>query len=591
MRILACLMFLCALFAARAATAEPRLQYVTTAEQHGIVGYRDPIGVVSPDGEWLAYSEGRFLKVQPVDGGPVREFEPLKRDIRYIAWLPGSDRVAILDRRYASEAARWFVFNINNRQKQHLWPNVAEIFGIETVSGNQHSVALSDLQYLTWSSDGKKVAGIARLDEGSALWSMNVDGSDAQVQLFDERLRYPAFHPGDNKLACLSFTDAAPGLHLNCASAEQSIDADVYGPVAFSPGGDTVFYATPNEHGTLDLWSRSMSGDAIRLTNFNKDAYAPSVDEQGRVLFKVKSYRPVLAMAPAAGGPTTALTTFQSETPSWDWTGNQIGFTYGSWRSVVDDFKYPDIAQDVGIINLDESLPADEPHSIVSASTSEDQGQHWSPNGKWIAFHSHFGPSDDIWLVPADHSKEPRQITGGTYEAGWPRWSRDGKWLVYAGQKGEHASSRMFILGIDQNTGEITRPDQEVSLQNFTGQVGHAEWASNSSDLIFEVIPEPGKKAIYRVNSTGGIPELIHAFDCEEKYSGIGASPEGDWIAYVAPGPRGYQQVYRIPAEGGEPLLVTTDPTNKTHPTFSPNGESIAFTVWRYEAQFWLLIP
>ena len=241
--------------------------------------------------------------------------------------------------------------------------------------------------------------------------------------------------------------------------------------------------------------------------------------------------------------------------------------------------------------NLDESLPADEPHSIVSASTSEDQGQHWSPNGKWIAFHSHFGPSDDIWLVPADHSKEPRQITDGTYEAGWPRWSRDGKWLVYAGQKGEHASSRMFILGIDQDTGEITRPDQEVSLQNFTGQVGHAEWASNSSDLIFEVIPEPGKKAIYRVNSTGGIPELIHAFNCEEKYSGIGASPEGDWIAYVAPGPRGYQQVYRIPAEGGEPLLVTTDPTNKTHPTFSPNGESIAFTVWRYEAQFWLLIP
>ena len=39
----------------RGSAAPPRLQYVTTAHQAGPVGYRDPVGAVSPDGVWLAY--------------------------------------------------------------------------------------------------------------------------------------------------------------------------------------------------------------------------------------------------------------------------------------------------------------------------------------------------------------------------------------------------------------------------------------------------------------------------------------------------------------------------------------------------------
>ena len=47
----------------------PRLQYVTTARQSGPVGYRDPLGVMSPDGEWLAYAAGTGLYLQRIVGG------------------------------------------------------------------------------------------------------------------------------------------------------------------------------------------------------------------------------------------------------------------------------------------------------------------------------------------------------------------------------------------------------------------------------------------------------------------------------------------------------------------------------------------
>jgi Tol biopolymer transport system component len=90
------------------------------------------------------------------------------------------------------------------------------------------------------------------------------------------------------------------------------------------------------------------------------------------------------------------------------------------------------------------------------------------------------------------------------------------------------------------------------------------------------------------VSREGGRPRLLHEFECEERTSAISVSPDGKWIAFVAPGPSGYQQVFRVPASGGAPQQLTFDPSNKTHPAYSSDGTRIAFTVWQYEAQFWM---
>ncbi|MGH9139863.1 MAG: LpqB family beta-propeller domain-containing protein [Vicinamibacterales bacterium] len=557
-----------------------RLAWVVDAHQFGPVGYRDPAGAISPDGGWIAYSEGRFLRVRSTAGGPLVDLPAGEAQIRTIAWSP--DNRTILTDGFQTQNG-WALYDRIDGTRRPLWADRDPLKG----------GTISDLRQPAWSSDGRAIAAIVNGREGQELWTIAADGSTAHAQHMLQRIAYPAWTPR-GEIACVATTNRRARLTVPCGAApiRTDPDLDVYGPMAFSPDAATVYISLANESGTLDLWAApSAGGRARRLTSFARDTYAPTVAADGSVLFKVQSYRTTVALAPASGGPSRPLAQFQSETPSWDPAGRQLGITYGTWRRVMDDAHYPDIAQDAGIIAVDSAHPATQPARVVHASVSEDQALCWSPNGKWIAFHSHQDQSDDVWLKPAVGETPPRRISflGRGAEVGWPRWSPDGKWLLFDGASRASHRSVMFVAGIDQDGGAVTREPVELSLRSVDAEVSHAEWMPDSAHLVVVAKEGPGRHVVVTLARDGGDERLVHRFESEHDAPGLAVSPDGRQIAFVAPAPDGFFQVFRMPIAGGPPVAVTSDRSNKTQPAWSPDGRQLAFTVWNYDAQFWMM--
>lgn len=498
----------------------PRLTWIATAQQYGPVGYRDPAGAISPDGRWIAYSEGRFLRVRSLDGGSSTTFPAGPAQIRRLWWEPDS-RVIITE----SPGGNWGAY-------------------------------------------------------------------DRIAATYEPRTTRPV----SRDVACVEMRDGRPRIANPCGGNAIALEPDVvpYGPVALSPDGLTVYFAAPNVGGTVDLWSAPARGSRARqLTWFSRDTYAPTVAATGTVLFKVQSYRTFVAQAPAGGGPTRQLALFRSETPSWHPRGDLLGITYGTWRRVIDDAKYPDIAQDAGIIKVSAPEAATAVAEIVDNSPSEDQSLCWSPNGQWIAYHSHKDQSDDIWLRAADGQTPGTRLSflGRGAETGWPRWSPDGLWVLFDGADPSSGRSVMYIVGVNQDTGQITAAARKVAIQGLDADISHAEWLGGSNAIIAVAKEGPGQHVIFTVARDGGDSRIVHRLTTEHDAPGLGVSPDGMHVAFVAPAGDGYFQIFRMPVAGGLPQQVTRDPSHKTQPAWSPDGRSIAFTVWSYEAQFWTLRP
>lgn len=374
------------------------------------------------------------------------------------------------------------------------------------------------------------------------------------------------------------------------------LDADVFpAQIAVSPDSREVFVALASEGSPdrrarhdpmadrdLDLWAVDLTTGAKRPVVVQPgDDFAPEVVE-GRLIWTHADVRPSVVVLPVTGGPMRTIVD-RGELPEWSHDGRHLAFMVGGWR--LRDVALP---LDAHVVDIDDEARLRSSSRPLIVGFHEDFTPAWSPDGRWLAFHSHRsstpvpsyssqGSTDDLWLaLAADPAGTERRLTDFGHEAGGAVWSPDGSRLAFVSHDHDQESTpRTWIVTIDPETG-ARRDATALALPPEITRPGSVAWSPDGSMLAVASSIGPGRQSLWLVSLGGGAAK--HLIDYSSRtFGGVAWTPDGRTLIYSALA--GAQlQLFAIEATGGAARQLTNDDSTVVRPKVSPDGRWIAAT-------------
>jgi Tol biopolymer transport system component len=290
-----------------------------------------------------------------------------------------------------------------------------------------------------------------------------------------------------------------------------------------------------------------------------------------------------VVVIPSSGGAAHVVVD-RAEIPYWSNDGKQIAFTYGGWR--LADWA---LNLDAGVVSVDsQARPKSEMKPIVTGY-HEDFTPTWSPDGKWIAYHSHRSPTpvssyeakgstDDLYLRRVSGGpKDEIRLTDFGWEVGVASWSPDSRQLAFDSWErgGPEGVSKPWIVTIDPSTGKPVGVER-LPLPNPIKKAHWESWSPKGDEIAFAERTEGNGCILWVVSTDGKRAEKLVEY-LTSTYGGLDWTPDGKAIVYGAlAGKR--MQIFSVPRSGGSPRQLTDDPANLMHPQVSPDGRWIACT-------------
>jgi Tol biopolymer transport system component len=385
--------------------------------------------------------------------------------------------------------------------------------------------------------------------------------------------------------------------------------------VAPSPDGRLLYLAlasdsmpppsarhVPDADRDLDIYSLDPQTGKLRLV-----AQAPNDDccpvmANGYLYWTHNEPTSEIVLMPIAGGnvqPGAARTIARGGfLARFSPDARQVAYTKGSFR--LADYG---LDMDEWVVSLDSAGRASEPRPLV-VGFGEDMGATWSPDGKWLAFHSHRARtpyamydspehSDDIWIRRANQpSGEEIRLTDFGWEVSTPDWAPDSRHLLFESWEkgGNPAIAKPWIVTIDPATGRAAGLERVPLPAGVQGTKFEA-WSPKGNEVVLVQRIDGGHQALW-ISGIDGTNARRTIDYPSYTYGGVTWTPDGGEIWYAAIA-EGRMEIFAIPAGGGTARQITRDAANMMHPAISRDGNWLVATrvLWRKQLRRIRLSP
>ena len=330
---------------------------------------------------------------------------------------------------------------------------------------------------------------------------------------------------------------------------------------AISPDGRSVAYDAGTATHTR-VYVRQISGE--RVIPLTRDSItvqsAPTWSPDGtRILYLAGG---AVFSAPSSGGPARQEVRRRPGNPitsaEWSRDGRTIAFTAGDSLFLQ---------------------PAGDTARFLATVRSANNCR-WAPDGKTIACASGnasyvtVGPmfgnlaASAIVAVSVPDGKV-RSLTEGTSLNQTPVWSPDGRHVYFVSNR--HGPRDIYAVRTSGGA-EPERLTTGLEAQSISV-------SADGGRLAYSILHDIGN--IWSVPLGRPFADAVPVTRGTQPIDAFSVSDDGRWVMYSAD-LAGNGDIYRIPASGGEPERLTTDPSGDFAPSLSPGpAQEMAFQSWR----------
>lgn len=164
----------------------------------------------------------------------------------------------------------------------------------------------------------------------------------------------------------------------------------------------------------------------------------------------------------------------------------------------------------------------------------------------------------NLWLVPAD-GRPPRQFTFGDHNDSHPRWSPDGRAIALLSTRQDEKQAQIYLMPSD---GGEARP-----LTELQGEFGSFSWSPDGRRLLLTFRQKDAdaveREADEQKKKLGVVARRITRLDY--RMDGKGYAPQQRW------------HIWTVDADTGETAQLTDGDYDETEPCWSPDGRTILF--------------